>query len=216
MEYLVGLWCEVAEQCPTGDLVSWSNQDIADAAGWDGDEDSFVAALVDAKFLDGNPFAYRVHDWAEHQSYVCGAPVRIAKARKAAETRWGSKTTTQTKPIESSTDATSMLTAMPPLLPFPSLPCPSKTKSKTKSGGNGRFAPPSPAEVEAYATTLGLTIDAHRFWDFYASNGWKVGKNPMTDWKACVRNWIRRDAQDDQPTSKPDYVPRGPRREVPL
>ena len=29
--------------------------------------------------------------------------------------------------------------------------------------------------------------------DFYASKGWKVGKNPMADWKACVRTWERRD-----------------------
>jgi hypothetical protein len=30
---------------------------------------------------------------------------------------------------------------------------------------------------------------ANRFYDHYESNGWKVGKNSMKDWKAAVRNW---------------------------
>ena len=28
-----------------------------------------------------------------------------------------------------------------------------------------------------------------KFINFYDSNGWKVGKNKMKDWKACVRTW---------------------------
>ena len=27
--------------------------------------------------------------------------------------------------------------------------------------------------------------------DYYESNGWKVGRNPMRDWKATVRRWCR-------------------------
>ena len=36
-------------------------------------------------------------------------------------------------------------------------------------------------------------MDAERFCDFYASKGWKVGSQPMKDWKACVRTWERDD-----------------------
>ena len=36
-------------------------------------------------------------------------------------------------------------------------------------------------------------IEAARFYDHYESNGWKVGKNPMKDWKATIRNWERND-----------------------
>ena len=32
--------------------------------------------------------------------------------------------------------------------------------------------------------------------DFYDANGWKVGKNPMKDWKAAVRTWPNRRRQD--------------------
>lgn len=32
---------------------------------------------------------------------------------------------------------------------------------------------------------------ADRFWDYYQSIGWKVGKHDMKDWKAAVRTWER-------------------------
>lgn len=32
--------------------------------------------------------------------------------------------------------------------------------------------------------------EASKFWNYYESNGWKVGKNPMKDWQAASRNWI--------------------------
>gem|GEM_PF-3004916 len=32
--------------------------------------------------------------------------------------------------------------------------------------------------------------EAEKFMNYYNSNGWKVGRNPMRDWKASVRNWL--------------------------
>ncbi len=32
---------------------------------------------------------------------------------------------------------------------------------------------------------------AHEFWDYYESNGWRVGRNPMKMWKAAASRWIR-------------------------
>jgi len=64
-----------------------------------------------------------------------------------------------------------------------------------------RFLPPSLDEViDFYMDPSGFNLTpsdaeyrANRFIDFYASNGWKVGKNKMVDWKAsarkCVREW---------------------------
>jgi len=56
-----------------------------------------------------------------------------------------------------------------------------------------RFIPPTIDEVRAYCAEKGYTVDADRFVDYYTSNGWKVGKNPMKDWKAAVRTWNRQD-----------------------
>ena len=56
-----------------------------------------------------------------------------------------------------------------------------------------RFTPPDVTEVAAYCAERGNGIDANQFVDFYASKGWKVGTNPMKDWKAAVRTWERRE-----------------------
>lgn len=63
-----------------------------------------------------------------------------------------------------------------------------ETKPKTS-----RFIPPSLDEVKAYCLERNNDVDAQKFVDYYSSNGWKVGKNKMVDWKACVRTWERND-----------------------
>ena len=54
-----------------------------------------------------------------------------------------------------------------------------------------RFTQPTLEEVQAYCIERGNSVDPQRFVDYYSSNGWKVGKNPMKDWKAAVRTWER-------------------------
>jgi len=54
-----------------------------------------------------------------------------------------------------------------------------------------RFTPPTLDEVEAYCCVRNNGISADQFIDHYTANGWKVGKNPMKDWKAAVRTWER-------------------------
>ena len=51
------------------------------------------------------------------------------------------------------------------------------------------FTPPTLDEIKAYCTDRKNKVDAERFIDFYTSKGWLVGKNPMKDWKACIRTW---------------------------
>ncbi len=58
-----------------------------------------------------------------------------------------------------------------------------------------RFTPPTVEEVTAYCQERGNCIDAGRFVDFYAAKGWKIGKDKMTDWRAAVRTWERREQQ---------------------
>lgn len=64
-------------------------------------------------------------------------------------------------------------------------------KSSRKRGK--QFVPPTVYDVRAYCNESGHYIDEDAFIDFYTSNGWKVGKNPMKDWKAAVRTWAKRD-----------------------
>jgi hypothetical protein len=61
--------------------------------------------------------------------------------------------------------------------------------SPTTSGTGRTFVKPTLVEVQAYCTERGKGVDAQKWFDHYESNGWKVGRNPMRDWKAAVRKW---------------------------
>lgn len=67
------------------------------------------------------------------------------------------------------------------------------TRGKRAASPAQRFSPPTVEEVRAYCKERGNQIDAQHFVDFYASKGWRVGNQPMKDWKACVRTWEQRD-----------------------
>jgi hypothetical protein len=54
-----------------------------------------------------------------------------------------------------------------------------------------KFIKPTIEEIEQYAAEKNLTVDANRFFDFYESKGWLVGKSPMKDWRAALRNWAK-------------------------
>lgn len=56
-----------------------------------------------------------------------------------------------------------------------------------------RFVKPSLSEIRLFCQANNLNIDPERFFDFYESNGWMVGKNHMADWRATVRNWARKE-----------------------
>lgn len=64
-----------------------------------------------------------------------------------------------------------------------------------------RFSKPSIEEVENYCKERNNKVNAQRFYDFYESKGWKVGSQPMKDWKACVRTW---EAREETPRKAAD------------
>lgn len=66
-------------------------------------------------------------------------------------------------------------------------------ESKKDAAERRAFVAPTLEELQEYIAEKGLTnIDAERFIDYYTSNGWKVGRTPMKDWRAAARNWNRK------------------------
>lgn len=55
------------------------------------------------------------------------------------------------------------------------------------------FKKPTVVEIYEYACEKLSNDDALKFTEkfhaHYEANGWKVGRNPMKDWKAAVRKW---------------------------
>lgn len=61
------LWHFTASNAPRGDVGRWSNQDIAEGAGWEEDPDALITALIAERWLDENTdHRLIVHDWSEH------------------------------------------------------------------------------------------------------------------------------------------------------
>ena len=63
-----------------------------------------------------------------------------------------------------------------------------------------RFEKPSISDIKQYCMERNNNVNAEHFFDYYESNGWKVGKNSMKDWKAAVRTWERSEYR--KPNSK--------------
>jgi len=71
-------------------------------------------------------------------------------------------------------------------VPTANLPAPIKEKKAI-------FKKPTVVEIYEYACEKLSNDDALKFTEkfhaHYEANGWKVGRNPMKDWKAAVRKW---------------------------
>ena len=65
------------------------------------------------------------------------------------------------------------------------------------------FVVPSLEIVKDYFSTIkGGDTDAECFYDYFTANGWRTGKNPIKDWKAAARNWMRRKSEFNTTTQK--------------
>lgn len=74
-----------------------------------------------------------------------------------------------------------------------------KETSKEKTGAKAPtsvFHKPTLLEVKEYCEERHNGIAPEQWYDFYEANGWKVGRNAMKDWKACIRSWERRRAEE--------------------
>ena len=73
-----------------------------------------------------------------------------------------------------------------------------------------RFVKPTVEEVQAYCKERNNNVDAEKFISHYDSNGWKVGRTPMKDWKSAVRTWERNSFNNQskviqEESSKPQF-----------
>lgn len=53
------------------------------------------------------------------------------------------------------------------------------------------FVKPTLEEVNSYCNERNNGVDPEKWFNFYESKGWMIGKNKMKDWRAAVRTWER-------------------------
>ena len=52
------------------------------------------------------------------------------------------------------------------------------------------FKKPTKEQVKEYCVSY--NVDPEVFYNYYETNGWKVGKSNMKCWKSAIRNWDER------------------------
>lgn len=71
--------------------------------------------------------------------------------------------------------------------------------SKNKREHTREARPNSIEDVRAYCRERNNRVNVDKWYAYYESIGWKVGRNPMKDWKAAVRKWEADDGCGPRP-----------------
>jgi len=67
MGVLEAIWELTGKHAPRGNVGKFSNQEIADDLGWEGDADKLIAALVTHRWIDAcRTHRLVIHDWKDH------------------------------------------------------------------------------------------------------------------------------------------------------
>ena len=69
-----------------------------------------------------------------------------------------------------------------------------------------RFEKPTLSQITQYCFERNNNVNAEQFYDYYESNGWKVGKNSMKDWKAAVRTWEKNNYNKPAKSNKQNAI----------
>lgn len=65
-----------------------------------------------------------------------------------------------------------------------------KEKDQDKNKDSAKWTKPILDEIKGEAVRIGLPEgECAHFFNYYESNGWRVGKNPMKNWRAALVNW---------------------------
>lgn len=70
------------------------------------------------------------------------------------------------------------------------------SKGKERRSTSARFTPPTLDELKDYVWEKGYHFDPEAFMAYYESNGWKVGRNSMKNWKSACKTWEARQKED--------------------
>ncbi len=191
--YVIRLWshCQTRK---TNIFPEWSPVILSSVCRWPGDADLFWSAMLQTfcRVEDGHLVA---HQWDE------------VNAGLIASWSNGGKGGRPKKPTGNPQKTHGLPMGYPQVNPESNQVNPQLTHGVTdreekiekientsapKSPGV-RFQKPTLEQLNTKAALIGLsTTEVDKFWNYYESNGWKVGKNPMKSWPAALQNWLSR------------------------
>lgn len=159
---------------------------------YEGEASRLRSALERCGFLEVRGEAVIVHEWAETNAKLIANWENGMKGGRPPKT-------SQQKPNDNPTITQNGfgVTQQEPRRE-------EKRREDSTGAAKPPFVKPSLESVTAYCKERGNAVNAQRFIDHYESNGWKVGKNPMKDWKAAIRTWEQSDFAITQPPKPPE------------
>lgn len=80
------------------------------------------------------------------------------------------------------------------------------SSAKSTTTKRKRFEKPTLSQITQYCLERNNNVNAEQFYDYYESNGWKVGKNAMKDWKAAVRTWEKNNYNKPAKSNKQNAI----------
>jgi hypothetical protein len=173
---LFSAWCLFDEQTEDGTLEGYTPEILDELIGFPG----LAKAMHSVGWLDIDGDSIRVPRFEQHNG-------RSAKRRAQDSVRKTSARDADKVPLQNGTFVRKK-----------------SALEKRREEKNIRMAKPSLEEVSEYGKTLNPPFNRpDAFIAFYESNGWKVGKNPMKDWKAAVRTWHQKDKTATPQTPRP-------------
>jgi hypothetical protein len=149
------------------------------------------AAVTDGalRVADGD---WVVSNWEDYQKEDPTNAERQRRHRERKKARTGSNDAETKAPQGQQEAVTRYVTDVTPTSPHLTSPHTTPPNDTLAPPKTNRFIQPTQDEVKAYMTErnwLDPCGQSFRFISHYTSNGWKVGKTAMKDWKSCVHTW---------------------------
>lgn len=200
------LWWWCLTHRPDGVLCDMDADEIADAAGWEGDPVLFLDALVAAGWLDNTGGSPAVHDWWD------GAGKTI-KRRKFATERQRKARDSQPEPDQSHDSHTDVTrdTRASHGADSDSDSDSDKTQEQDQHRVSRKRATtlpegwtpgPEPDLVKAVGGEVAARRELAKFRDYWIAQGGQKGRKK--DWQATWRNWLRNSNEFRQRGSPPE------------
>ena len=75
-----------------------------------------------------------------------------------------------------------------------------KNERNETNGSNNTFVHPTIEDVKNYCIDRNNSVNPEKWFSYYESNGWKVGRNKMKNWQAAVRTWEKNSNENNMST----------------
>lgn len=139
----------------------------------------------------------------QFKTLPCGKRMIIGKRYSIHEKPQAENTTVvknhcgETPPRQNTTEVKNLEGKTPPISNEPSIVTTDKDKQINSSKAK-RFLPPTKKEtLEFFIERKSSKTEASKFWYFYDSKNWMVGKNKMKKWRSSATNWINKNSKTE-------------------